>query len=61
MPNDIKDVIRDHIESQNKTKLYNLYHSKQLTLDELCEAIFEIDDSVTDLYKFKKWFITLWL
>lgn len=57
----MKDVIRDHIESRNKTKLYNLYHSKQITLDDLCDAIFEIDDSVTDLYKFKKWFKSIWL
>ena len=48
------------IENKDKIRLYNLYHDKKITINELVKAIIEIDESVTDWCKFKKRCRTRW-
>jgi len=58
--NELKNNILFAIEQRDKIFAENLYRSGYITIKDLVDIIIEIDESVTDYYKFKKWITSFW-
>lgn len=51
-------TVAECIKDRDKNELYNMNARHQLTSEDLVKAICEIDESITDWYKFKQSFKT---
>mgnify|MGYP000252310731 CR=1 FL=1 len=49
------------ITNRDKVALNNMYHIKEITIEELVDAVIAIDESVTDWAKCKRWWKSLWV
>lgn len=49
------------ITNRDKVALNNMYEIKEITIEELVDAIIAIDESVTDWGKVKRWWGSLWV
>ena len=49
------------ITNRDKVALNNMYEIKEITIEELVDAIIAIDESVTDWGKCKRWWKSLWV
>lgn len=56
--NHMNKTVLECIRTRDKNELYNLNAQHKLTTDDLVKAICEIDESITDWYKFKQYLKT---